>query len=86
VLTGYTPDVRGEILLQAFTYAQLRAPSALALTVLAALRQPRLALWRAMRAAYRRGRATRPLATFRWEAHWQTPVAELRRALTCPGA
>jgi ubiquinone biosynthesis protein COQ4 len=84
VLTGYAPDVRGEILLQAFTYAQLRAPSALALTVLAALRHPRPRLWRDIRLAFRRGRRTRPLAAFRWEDHWHTPVAELRRALACP--
>jgi ubiquinone biosynthesis protein COQ4 len=84
VLTGYAPDVRGEVLLQAFTYAQLKSPSSLALTLLAALRHPRLWLWRALGQAYRRGRATRPLATFRWEEHWHKPVAELRRELGCP--
>jgi ubiquinone biosynthesis protein COQ4 len=86
VLTGYAPDVRGEVLLQAFTYAQLKSPSALALTVLAALRHPRPWLWRALGRAYRRGKATRPLATFRWEEHWHRPVAELRRELACPSA
>ena len=29
VLTGYAPDVRGEVLLQAFTYGQTRAPGSL---------------------------------------------------------
>jgi ubiquinone biosynthesis protein COQ4 len=83
VLTGYTPDVRGEIILQAFTYAQLRAPSALMLTLLGLVRHRSRGLWRAVKAGYRRGRATKPLALFRWETRWATPVEELRRELNC---
>jgi ubiquinone biosynthesis protein COQ4 len=86
VLTGYTPDVSGEVLLQAFTFAQLGLPSAFLLCALGTLRYllfrrghfPRLVR------AYRRGKAARFLATFRWEEHWATPVAELRTALACP--
>ncbi len=88
VLTGFAPDVRGEILLQAFTYAQLRAPSALLIATLGTLR------WafewpgqgKALREAFSRGKRTRTLATFRWEDHWATPLTELRELLACPPA
>ncbi len=87
VLTGYAPDVRGEILLQAFTYAQVHAPSAFLLYFGGALRQ-RMFLRRRDRAALdealARGQATKLLVTFRWEDHWATPVSELRAMLGCP--
>lgn len=86
VLTGYTPDIAGELLLQAFTYAQLHAPSALAITLMGWVRfgrkQP--GFYARLRQAYRRGRATAPLATFLWEDHWAEPVSELRARLACP--
>jgi ubiquinone biosynthesis protein COQ4 len=86
VLTGYAPDVAGELRLQAFTYGQTGAPGSLILTVFGTLR------WTlrdkghltAIRHAYRRGKATKWLPTFRWEEHWATPVSELRAMLTCP--
>lgn len=86
VLTGYAPDLRGEILLQAFTYAQLRAPSALAITMLGLLRHGRKSqgLLRDVGRAFRRGRATKKLATYRWEERWSTPLDALRRELACP--
>lgn len=88
VLTGYTPDVRGEILLQAFTYAQTKAPSALIITLFGTLRWA--FAWpgqrEALREAFMRGRRTGFLPTFRWEDHWATPVAELRALLACPPA
>lgn len=88
VLTGYTPDVRGEILLQAFTYAQTRAPSALLIalfgTVRWAFKWPKQG--KALREAFARGARTGFLATFRWEEHWATPVSELRTLLECPPA
>ena len=88
VLTGYAPDVRGEILLQAFTYAQLRAPSALLIATLGTLRWA--FKWpgqgKALREAFARGKRTGALATFRWENHWATPVEELRELLACPPA
>ena len=88
VLTGYTPDVRGEVLLQAFTYGQTGAPSALILAMFGSLR------WafewpgqgKALREAFARGERTGTLATFRWEHHWSTPVTDLRTRLTCPPA
>ena len=86
VLTGYTPDVAGEVLLQAFTFAQLRAPSALAIAAMGTLRfgwrTP--GFFRRLRAAVRGGKATKKLAAFRWEDHWAEPVSKLREELTCP--
>ncbi|MEA2751840.1 MAG: ubiquinone biosynthesis protein [Myxococcales bacterium] len=88
VLTGYTPDVRGEVLLQAFTYGQTHAPSSLIIalfgTVRWAFQWPQQT--RALREAFERGERTGFLATFRWEKHWATPVTELRTLLACPPA
>lgn len=88
VLTGYTPDVRGELLLQAFTYAQTRAPSALLIamfgTVRWAFKWPEQT--KALREAFERGKRTDFLPTFRWEEHWATPLTELRALLECPAA
>jgi ubiquinone biosynthesis protein COQ4 len=88
VLTGYTPDVRGEVLLQAFSYSQTRAPSALIIalfgTVRWAFQWPQQS--RALREAFARGERTGFLPTFRWEEHWSTPVSELRARLSCPPA
>jgi ubiquinone biosynthesis protein Coq4 len=88
VLTGYRPDVDGEILLQAFTFAQLRAPSALAIALMGAVRYGwrRRGFYQDFARAYRRGKATRPLATFFWEDHWKEPVTKLRGDLACPAA
>lgn len=88
VLTGYTPDVRGEILLQAFTYSQTRAPSALLIALFGTVRWA--FKWpgqrKALREAFERGKRTGFLPTFRWEDHWATPVTELRALLDCPPA
>jgi ubiquinone biosynthesis protein COQ4 len=86
VVTGYTPDVSGEVLLQAFTYAQLGIPSAFFLAALGTLRYLlfRRGHFTALRRAYRRGKDARFFATFPWESHWETPVADLRTMLACP--
>ena len=86
VLTGYAPDVRGELLLQAFTYAQIRVPSALVLVVFGWLRWMKLdrKYLSALKVAYERGKAAKFLPTFRWEEHWSTPLGELRSMLACP--
>lgn len=86
VMTGYAPDVRGELLLQAFTYAQTGAPSALLISAFGWLRYGRFstALLRDLVRAYRRGAATGPFPTFRWEDHWATPVADLRARFGVP--
>ena len=36
------------------------------------------------RAAYRRGRRSRALASVRWEDYWHTPVREVRSLLCAP--
>ena len=88
VLTGYTPDVHGEILLQAFTYSQTRAPSSLIITLCGTARWA--FRWsdqlKELREAFDRGRRTGFLPTFRWEEHWTTPVTALRALLACPPA
>jgi ubiquinone biosynthesis protein COQ4 len=86
VLTGYAPDIRGEILLQAFTYAQTGAPASLLIAVFGSARWG--FGWRgqmaAMRKAFARGKRAHFLALVRWEEHWATPVEELRTKLECP--
>lgn len=90
VLTGYEPDIRGELLLQAFSFAQLRVPSSFVLAVFGSIRFAArlpgrtIEHAREMRRAFERGKATSFLGTFRWEDHWATPVADLRTLLTCP--
>ena len=83
VLTGTPTDIPGELVLQAFTFAQLGAPSALLLVVGGLLRGfwqvPELPM-RAFR-AWRRGRKTAYLANFPWEDHWTDSLDELRLSL-----
>lgn len=83
VVTGYETDPAGEIALQAFTFAQVRAPSTLLLSAFGTLRgvRERRTLPREVMAAYRRGLAARPLIAFPWEDHWATPLTEVRALL-----
>lgn len=88
VLTGYEADVRGELLLQAFTYGQLGAPASALIAIFGSLRYARQLPHHArdLRVAYTRGKATRTLATVRWEDDWATPLEVLRARLACPPA
>lgn len=80
VLTGYAPDVPGEIALQAFTFAQLGMPSSLLIACVGtALKAPRSA--RRVMDGYRRGRAATFLPVVRFEAMWDQPLDAVRRAL-----
>ena len=80
VLTGYAPDVAGELALQAFTYAQLRAPSARLVAVLGTLfKSPRSA--RLVWDGYVRGKAAAFLPVVRFEDLWERDLEELRREL-----
>lgn len=83
VLTGYAPDVPGEVALQGFTYAQTGMPSAALIAVFGALRwmrrHPRLA--RRTLDGYRRGKKASFLPVVKWEELWSRPVAELRAEL-----
>jgi ubiquinone biosynthesis protein COQ4 len=83
VLTGYKPDVAGEIALQAFTFGQTRMPSAALIAIGGALRLSRIrpGIVRMALDGYRRGRRASFLPTVRWEQHWRRPVAEMRDEL-----
>ena len=84
VLTGYAPNVEGEILLQAFTFGQTRAPSAALITSVGTVRHMlgRKKHLANVRKAYARGARTKSLGAFRWENHWEKPLAEVRRMLS----
>ena len=81
--TGYTPSVRDELALQAFTYGQLQAPHAILIVIggLVAFgwRDPKLFahVWR----GYQNGKRAAFLGSLRWESRWEAPLAELRREL-----
>ena len=86
VVTNCETDPAGEIALQAFTFAQVKAPSSGILAVLGSLRSFRHSrqVWRDAVELYRRGLAAEPLVLFAWEDHWTTPLADVRRMLGLP--
>ena len=83
VVTGCETDAAGEIALQAFTFAQVHAPSTGILAVLGAVRgiRERPSLPREVARAYRDGRRAKALLAFPWEDHWATPLDEVRALL-----
>lgn len=83
ILTGYAPDVRGEILLQAFTHGQLGTPAPRLAAVVGAVRwvHAHPMLPRDAYRAYRRGKSARFLLAMRWENLWDEPLHELRARL-----
>ncbi|HEX7842380.1 MAG TPA: Coq4 family protein, partial [Kofleriaceae bacterium] len=86
VVTGCNTDPAGEIALQAFTFAQTRAPGNAILAVTGALRGVRQkpGIVCDMIALYRRGKRANRLVSFAWEDHWATPLAEVRAMLGLP--
>ncbi|MFL5356409.1 Coq4 family protein [Archangium sp.] len=92
VLTGYGTDVVGEMELQAYALGNLGIRTAVLILLFGTLgqlkdRQSGVALsayLRRLRAAYRRGRASQQFLGFRFEHHWETPVATLRAQLVAP--
>lgn len=86
VVTNAETDPAGEIALQAFTFAQIGAPSSAILAVLGTLRSLRHTrqVVRDALELYRRGRVAEPLVLFPWEDHWTTPLVEVRRLLGLP--
>jgi ubiquinone biosynthesis protein COQ4 len=86
VVTGYDTDAASEIALQAFTFAQVRAPSSAILAVLGTLKAARTKpdLGRDVVRAFRLGRRAEPLPVFPWEDHWATPLVEVRALLGLP--
>jgi ubiquinone biosynthesis protein COQ4 len=80
VLTGYAPDVPGEIALQAFTYAQLRMPSAWLIAVFGTLfKAPGSA--RMVYDAFERGASAAFLPVVRFEDMWERDLEDVRREL-----
>ena len=83
VVTGYGTDVVDELALQAFTYAQIRAPGPLVLSVAGALRwgatNPRV-LARVLE-GYRRGKKAKPMLALPWESLWKDDLEALRKHL-----
>lgn len=86
VVTNAETDPAGEIALQAFLYAQVRAPASGILAALGTLRSLRYTreVLRDVRDMYRLGRQAEPLAAFPWEDHWTTPLVDVRRMLKLP--
>ncbi len=86
VVTHCETDPAGEIALQAFTFAQVRAPASAILAALGTLRAlpySRQVLRDAL-AMYRLGQNARPLPLVAWEDHWAAPLADVRRMLGLP--
>lgn len=86
VVTNAQTDPGGEIALQAFTFAQVHAPSAAILAAAGTLRWLRYdrAIVRDVVEMARLGRRAEPLVVFPWEDHWATPLVEVRRLLGLP--
>jgi len=88
VVTGCNTDPAGEIALQAFTFAQVRAPGSAILTVVGTLRgmREKPGLVKDVVTLFRTGARANNLPTFAWEDHWATPLAEVRAMLGLPTA
>src|SRR5690606_9442845 len=92
VVTGYQTDPHGEMELQAFVMGNLGIRTPLIIVPMGTLgilrnkldQRPghtHLGLLRELREAYLRGRRARSLFAFPFEAHWETPLEEVRARL-----
>lgn len=86
VVTGCETDPAGEVALQAFLYAQTRAPGSAILAAAGMLRIVRKtpAIVPYVIALYRAGMRAGSLPAFGWEDHWATPLTEVRAMLGLP--
>jgi ubiquinone biosynthesis protein COQ4 len=86
VVTGCNTDPAGEIALQAFTFAQVRAPGNALLAAAGMLRgvREKPGIVRDVITLYRTGARARRLPSFAWEDHWATPLSEVRTMLGLP--
>lgn len=94
VITGYGTDDIGEIELQCFNLANVPGAKIPLVTIAGAIVTSLMgrmapygglfAVIARMRAAYRRGRASRALASIMWEDHWDRPLDELQLLLCAP--
>jgi ubiquinone biosynthesis protein Coq4 len=86
VVLNVETDPAGEVALQAFTFAQLRAPSAGVLAAMGSLRAlpyTRRVVRDALR-LYRLGLRAERFSVFPWEDHWETALVDVRRMLNVP--
>ncbi|HTR50302.1 MAG TPA: Coq4 family protein [Kofleriaceae bacterium] len=91
VVTGYGTDELGELELQWFNFGNV-GWGPLPIIVLVAFFAMGHAkkhggwwrVWRHVRAAYRRGRQSRALASVIWEDYWQLPVRDVQALLCAP--
>lgn len=87
VATGMGTDVAGELGLQAFYYAQFRAPLAVMLLTVGLLNtffyemDDRDRRMRQIVRGYLMGKRARSLVGYRWAERWATPLGEVRREL-----
>ncbi len=83
VLTGYSPEVAGELPLLAFSYAQTEMPSFRLLAIVGSIRYAFHArgMFRKVIEGYRRGKRAKFLGAVRWEHLWERPLAEVRADL-----
>jgi ubiquinone biosynthesis protein COQ4 len=92
VVTGFGPDVAGELGLQAFYFAQLEGPLPVAILAAGMLNTAIAAQGDATRRldaiahGWRLGRDARPLFGVRWSEHWARPLDAIRRELGLPAA
>lgn len=86
VVTGHDTDPGSEVALQAFTFAQVRAPSSAILAAMGTLRAIRQkpSVARDVATSFKSGVRANRLASFPWEDHWATPLHEVRQLLGLP--
>jgi ubiquinone biosynthesis protein Coq4 len=86
VVTGHDTDPASEVALQAFTFAQVRAPSSAILATVGTLRglRQRPTLVRHVLGSLWTGVRADRLPVFPWEDHWATPLRDVRRMLGIP--
>jgi ubiquinone biosynthesis protein Coq4 len=80
VLTGLSPSVEDELMLQAFTRAQVFRPSS-SLFVLYGVITRQIELREAI-ASLKRGRQAKRLIQWNFEADWEKPLEEVRQKLS----
>ncbi len=91
VVTGYGTDEIGELELQWFNMGNLGwgpLPLIMLVAFFAMGKTNKYgglrAVWRRVRAAYRRGRRSRALASVIWEDYWRMPVRDVQALLCAP--
>lgn len=88
LLTGYGTDMMGEMELQAFQFGNLGTPTSL-VAVMAGWSNEQVTVskreyLRRIWAAFRRGKATRQMASIPWEDHWETPLKQFQERFCAP--